>query len=99
MTDGLDMSEHITHREFQDAIAPLATKRELEIASSQKGVPLPAADDLRPRNDPANQIGSPSSKAGEPRAHFGAARPRGHSLWELPCHCIRVRAHMTVELR
>jgi Skp family chaperone for outer membrane proteins len=33
MTDGLDMSEHITHREFQDAIAPLATKRELEIWS------------------------------------------------------------------
>jgi len=27
------MSEHITHREFHDAIAPLATKRELEIWS------------------------------------------------------------------
>jgi hypothetical protein len=33
MTDGLDMSEHITHRAFQDAIAPLVTKRELEIWS------------------------------------------------------------------
>jgi Skp family chaperone for outer membrane proteins len=33
MTDELDMSEHITHRELQDAIAPLATKRELEIWS------------------------------------------------------------------
>jgi hypothetical protein len=33
MTDGLDMSEHITHREFHDAIAALATKRELEIWS------------------------------------------------------------------
>ena len=33
MTDGLDMSEHITHRGLQDAIAPLATKRELEVWS------------------------------------------------------------------
>jgi hypothetical protein len=33
MTDGLDMSEHITHRAFQDAIAPLATRREIEIWS------------------------------------------------------------------
>ena len=33
MTDGRDMSEHITHREFQAAIAPLVTKRELEIWS------------------------------------------------------------------
>jgi hypothetical protein len=33
MTDGLDMSEPITHRELQDAIAPLATRRELEIWS------------------------------------------------------------------
>jgi hypothetical protein len=33
MTDGLDMSEHMTHRELQDAIARLATKRELEIWS------------------------------------------------------------------
>jgi hypothetical protein len=31
MTDELDMSEHITHRELQHATAPLATKRELEI--------------------------------------------------------------------
>ena len=31
MTDELNMSEHITRREFQDAILSLATKRELEI--------------------------------------------------------------------
>ena len=33
MTEELDMPEHITHRELHDAIAPLATKRELEIWS------------------------------------------------------------------
>jgi hypothetical protein len=30
MTNKLNMTEHITHREFQDAILSLATKRELE---------------------------------------------------------------------
>jgi hypothetical protein len=31
MTSELDMSEHITRRALQDAIAPLATRHELEI--------------------------------------------------------------------